>query len=235
MSVVGFLLAAALSGPQKVDPVLWLNPKGVLQVAGRPAEGRLTKGAQTVRTPFGLGLDLNGTHGGLLLADFPALALTNSMTVSTWVYLRSYVNDGPGAQILFRGDDRPGLDPYDLVLRGNGTIEFGIGSETEGRPFVATEIPLQQWVHVTASFSSESGELRLWMGSRLVATRITEIRPFSVLDKNYLPGIGIGNVETDGGFGNNQPLNGMLADLRLYPAVLEPRDVGYQPIEARPL
>lgn len=228
MSVLGFVLAATLSGPQRVEPALWLNPKGTVLVAGKEATARATKGAQTVRTPFGLGLDLNGTHGGLLLADFPALALTRSMTVSTWIYLRSYVNDGPGAQILFRGDDRPGLDPYDFVVRGDGTVEFGIGSDAGSRPFVATEIPLKQWVRVTASFDGESGEMRLWMGERLVATRVTDIRPFRDLHPDYLPGVGIGNVETDRGFGNNQPLNGILADLRLYPAVLEPRDAGWR-------
>lgn len=231
MSVLGFVLAAAVSGPQRVQPALWLSPQGSLQVDGKPAAGRLTKGAAMARTPFGWGLDLNGKHGGLLLADFPALALTRTMTVSTWVYLRSYVNDGPGAQILFRGDDRPGLDPYDFVVRGNGTVEFSVGDDQGNRPFVATEIPLHTWVRLTGSFDSESGELRLWKNDRLIATRVTDIRPFRDLDTRYLPGVGIGNVETDRGFGNNQPLDGVIADLRMYPTVLEPRDAGWRPFD----
>jgi hypothetical protein len=213
---------------------MWLSPKGTLLVEGKPAPARITKGARTVGTPFGYGLDLDGTHGGLLIPDLPALALTRAMTVSTWVYLRGYVSDGPGAQLLFRGDDRPGHDPYDFVLRGNGTIEFGIGSDDDHRPFVATEIPLRQWVRVTASYEAATGEMKLWMGDRLVATRVTEIKPFRDLDQNYLPGVGIGNVETDGGFGNNQPLNGILADMRLYPTVLEPALAGWRPWTERP-
>ncbi len=229
MSVVGIVLATALSGPRPVEPVLWLHPDGAVLVAGKPARARATKGAHTVRTPYGLGLDLDGKRGALLLGDEPALALTRSMTVSTWVYLRSYLNDQMGAQILFRGDDRPGLDPYDFVVRGDGTVEFGIGNEAGARPFVAMEIPLKTWVRVTASFDGETGEMRLWMNDRLISTRITEVRPFYDLHKDYLPGVGVGNVETDAGFGNNQPLNGTLADLRLYPAVLEPREAGWRP------
>jgi len=234
MSVLGMVMAVALSGPQPLEPTMWLSPRGALLVEGKPAHARLTKGTRTVGTPFGFGLDLDGAHGGLLVPDLPELALTRAMTVSTWVYLRKYVSDGPGAQILFRGDDRPGLDPYDFVLRGNGTIEFGVGSETDERPFVATEIPLQRWVRVTASYDGAVGEMKLWIGDRLVATRITEIKPFRSLDPNYLPGVGIGNVETDGGFGNNQPLNGILADLRLYSSVLEPSQAGWRPWSERP-
>ena len=91
------VMAVAVSGARRElpKPVLWLHPSGSVLVEGRGAPARQTRGAQTVQTPFGLGLDLDGTHGGLLLGDFRALALTKSMTVSTWVYLRSYVNDGP--------------------------------------------------------------------------------------------------------------------------------------------
>ena len=79
-----------------------------------------------------------------------------------------------------------------------------------------------------------TGEMRLWSNDRLVATRITETKPFRDLHPDFLPGVGIGNVETDGGFGNNQPLNGVLADLRLYSSVLEPSQSGWRPWSERP-
>ncbi len=224
------VMAVAVSGAkrQPPSPVLWLHPNGTVLVAGAGAPARQTRGAQTVQTPFGLGLDLDGAHGGLLLQDLPALALTKSMTVSTWVYLRSYVNAGPGAQILFRGDDRSGFDPYDLVIGADGTVAFGICEANGNTAYVATEIPLKAWVRVTGSFDADSGEIRLWLNDRLLATRFTARRPFAALDSGWAPGIGIGNVQNDLG-PHNQPLNGTITDLRLYPEVLDPADAGWRP------
>ncbi len=233
MSVLGFVLATALAGSPPPEPVLWLSPKGTLLVEGKPAQARLTTGAKTVRTPFGLGLDLDGTHGGLLVADRATLALTRSLTVSTWIYLRSYVNDGPGAQILFRGDDRSGYDPYALAILGDGTVQFGVGGGDGNGADVRGEIPLRRWVHVTASLDGGTGELRLWLGERLVATRTTERRPYADLDGGQAPGLGIGNVQNDGG-PHNQPLNGVLADLRLYGAALEPSELGVREFRETP-
>lgn len=225
MSVFGIVLATALAGPPAPEPVLWLHPKGQLLVEGKPAPGRLTAGARTAKTPYGLGLDLNGTRGGLLLADRPAFGLTGSLTVSTWLYLRSYVNDGPGSQVLFRGDDRSGLDAYSLAILSDGTVQFGVGDREGLGADVRAEIPLQTWVRVTASLDGNSGELRLWLDDRLVATRVTSRRAVADLDGAWAPGLGVGNVQNDAG-PHNQPLNGMLADLRLYGAVVEPSELG---------
>lgn len=220
------VLASTLSGPSKIEPVLWLHPKGDVLVAGQPAKARLTPGARTVRTPIGYGLDLDGKRGGLLLPDLTALGLTRSITVSTWIYLRSYVSDGPGAQVLFRGDDRSGVDPYTLVVHNDGTINFGIQGADGLGAHVTAEVPLKQWVHVTGSFNEGTGELRLWLDDNLVSTRYSNRRPFIELDGKASPGVGIGNVQNDQG-PHNQPLNGILVDLRLYPTVLEPRETGF--------
>ncbi len=233
MGVLGLLAAVALGGaPGKAAsaPVLWLNPAGTVLVEGKRVAVRLTKGAKTVETPFGLGLDLDGTRGGLLLADAAPLALTDALTVSTWVYLRSYVNDGPGAQILFRGDDRAGLDPYALVLHGDGRVCFGVNDSTGASGEVSSPITLKRWVHVTASFDAATGEMKLWIDGRLEGTASTERRPFVVLDRGSAPGIGIGNVQNDRG-PHNQPLNGTIADLRLYGAALSPAAAGWRPIK----
>jgi len=205
-----------------------MNPRGALLVQGKEASARLTQGAKTVRTPFGLGLDLNGTHGGLLVADLPPLSLNRSLTVSTWIYLRSYVNDGPGAQVLFRGDDRSSLDPYSMSVLADGTINFAIGCEDGYGVSVGTDIPLQRWVHITGSFDAGRGELRMWKDGQLMAVRLTSRRSFSVLEGGAAPGIGIGNVQNDHG-PHNQPLNGTLADLRLYDSVVEPPAAGFLP------
>lgn len=227
MSLFALALATSASVPYRPEPVLWLNPAGELLVDGRRVHGRMTPGAGMVRTPLGYGLDLSGRRGGLLLNDEPALRLSGSLTVSTWVYLRSYVNAGPGAQILFRGDDRSGFDPYHLTIESNGTAQFGVDSADGTRTGLETEIPLKRWTRVTGSIDAATGEMRLWRGDRLMATRITDRRAFTELDSRFAPGIGIGNVQNDHG-PHNQPLNGTLVDLRLYATVLSPAEAGYR-------
>ena len=225
------VIVMALSGPAPLEPTLWLHPQGRLLVEGKPVKARLAPGARTLPTPFGLGLDLNGIHGGLLVPDLPALALTRSITVSTWVFLRSYVNDGPGAQIFFRGDDRSGYDPYYLAILGDGTAQFCINDDEGRSAYALAEVPLNRWVRLTGTFDAEVGEVRMWLDDRLVANRQTSRRPFAPLDGGWSPGIGIGNVQNDHG-PHNQPVNGMIADLRVYASALEPSQAGWRPFRA---
>lgn len=225
MSLVALALTATMAVPQRPEPVLWLSPRGSLLVSGQPIKGRLTQGAQEVRTPLGQGLEIGGKRGGLLLQDLPAFALGRSITISSWIYLRGY--PGEQAQILFRGDDRPGYDSYSLCIRANGHVQFRMDDGDLRSTTLEAEIPLKRWTHVTASFDAETGEIRLYRGERLVATRETDKKLVFTLDKAAAPGVGIGNVQNDRG-PHNQPLNGMLADVRLYDSVVTPAEAGWR-------
>jgi len=203
---------------------LWLAPSGQIEVEGRPVEARMTPGAARIPIAGGFGYDFTGQHGGILLGDVPELRLTGSMTVSVWLFLRSYVSSGPGAQVLFRGDDRGGLDPYQLTVRCDGTIGFGIESEQNLGAGVIGEIPLNRWTQVVGSFDEKRGKLQLWIDDKEVAMDMTTRKPFSNLDPAYAPGVGIGNVQNDQG-PHNQPLDGVIADLRLYRGAFSPGDI----------
>ncbi|HWA82121.1 MAG TPA: LamG domain-containing protein [Fimbriimonadaceae bacterium] len=220
MHFLAFMTAAAVYS-QAPLPVLWLAPTGEVLVQGKAVQPRITPGAWRVRLSGGYAYTFNGVHGGVLLQDYPALRLTGSMTMSLWLNLRSYVNDGPGAQILFRGDDRCGVDPFDLVVHHDGTIWFAVQNEQDLGYGISGEIPLNRWTHVVATFNASTGQLKMWLNNELVATGLTSRRPFAALDDKYAPGLGIGNVQNDHG-PHNQPLNGMIADLRLYDKVVEP-------------
>jgi hypothetical protein len=220
MGILGMIALASMHA-QAATPILWLSPNGNIEVAGKAVKARMTVGATRVRLSGGFAYDFNGTRGGILVADLPELRLTKSITVSLWINLRSYVNDGPGAQILFRGDDRCGVDPYTLVIHSDGTIHFGIQDGDDRGMSVGAEIPLNRWMHVLGSFNNETGELQLWVNHDRVAYSRTSRRPFANLDPAWAPGIGIGNVQNDAG-PHNQPLNGIVADLRLYDQVYEP-------------
>ncbi len=233
MVFVGIAALALGSGGYRVqdeEPALWLTPEGKVLVRGKAVRPRLTEGATSVDTPFGMGLDLNGKHGGLLLPDLPALALSEAITVSVWINLRSYVKEGPGAQILFRGDDRSGLDPYTLVVHSDGTVVFALDDTQNNVDQVAAPIPLKRWVHVTASFDARLSEAKLWIDDRCVKTVPALHTPLMTLAKANAPGIGIGNVQNDKG-PHNQPLDGTIADLRLYGSVLTPAEAGWRPFK----
>lgn len=209
---------------QQLTPVLWLTPDGQVQIAGQPAKYNLVAPARLVKLEGIAAWDFCNGRGALQLGDPTALRLTGSMTVSVWLKLRSYVNDGPGAQILFRGDDRCGLDPYTLVVHRDGSVAFGIQNENDLGRSVSAEVKLNRWHHVMANFDAESGVLEMWLDGKLVAGATTERRPFSNLESGWAPGVSVGNIQNDKG-PHNQPLNGYVADLRLYNGVFRPNDL----------
>ncbi|HWD39402.1 MAG TPA: LamG domain-containing protein [Fimbriimonas sp.] len=225
MFTVAALLFTSTLLRQEPTPVLWFDLKGNVLVNGHSANAQFNPGVGKVNTPDGLAYNFAGHKSGILLGDNAALRLTGSIAVSAWIYPRSYVNDGPGAQILFRGDDRCGHDPYTLVIQGDGTINFGIQNDDDQGMAVKGELPLNRWTHVLGSFNDQTGELALWLNGR-EAYAHTVKRPFANLQPAFTPGVGVGNVQNDKG-PHNQPFNGMLADLRLYSQVITPNELGY--------
>lgn len=222
MPVIAALLIAAQA--QAPEPVLWIHPTGQITVSGKAVEATLSPGTRAVKTSRGVVYDFDGKRSGILIPDMRALEITESFTVSTWINLRTYVNDGPGAQILFRGDDRGGLDPYTLVVHSDGTVNFSV-QNAENRGFhVSAELPLQKWTHVMASWDMTTGKMVMWIDGKNVAFATTTVFPFASLNRDWAPGIGIGNVQNEKG-PHNQPINGQLSDLRLLKGVWTPDDI----------
>lgn len=209
---------------QEASPVLWLDLQGRILVDGRTFEPKMTPGATQRHIANGTAYEFSGAHGGILFGDPVPLQLSGSMTISTWVYLRSYAPNGAQGEILFRGDDRNGLDPYSLVVEADGTVNFVICNEKGQDAGIKAEIELSQWTHVVASFNADTGEMNMWLNDEKVAFAKTSRRPFSGLLAQFAPGIGVGNVQNNHG-PHNQPLNGLIADLRLYTSALSPDDI----------
>lgn len=221
--VLAFALPLALHR-QDIEPVLWLRPDGHLTVHGREVRPKVNPGTRILKLDRGVVYEFNKGHSGLQIPDMPALKLGGSITVTAWIQLYSYVNDGPGAQVLFRGDDRCGLDPYSLVVLSDGTIRFGIQDEQQMGMTVGAELQLQKWYRVTANYDASTGHMEMWLGNDLVGTALTIRKPMQDLDPNWAAGLSIGNIQNVGG-PHNQPLNGMVGDLRLYDRVLRPSDL----------
>lgn len=238
MDIATLIAIAVLPKAQAPQPTLWLNPNGQISIEGRSFKPRFTDGVRTYRTHLGTAYDFSGPRSGLHFGDLNQLKITGSMTVALWINPRSYVNDGPGAQILFRGDDRSGVDPYTLVIHNDGTINFGIQDEEHKGMKVSAELPLHRWSQVVANWDQETGFLRMWMNGECVAMARTSHLPFADLDSNHAPGVTVGNVQNDRG-PHNQPFNGVVVDLRLYKGAWTPEDLGLigrfidPPVQAR--
>ena len=158
-----------------------------------------------------------GTYSGIQVADRPAYALTNALTIETWLRPR-----GDGYVIFFRGDHRPGMDPYYLSMQANNTLRFGVSDAAGNSAFVETTVNYFAWTHVAAMLDGSTGTLSLYTNGVLAAQTNTTIRPFGDLLPDQSPGIGIGNVN-DGG--NNFPFIGDLDEIALYGRALTPTEI----------
>ncbi|HTB82083.1 MAG TPA: DUF4019 domain-containing protein [Candidatus Sulfotelmatobacter sp.] len=151
-----------------------------------------------------------GTYTGVKVTDRPEFELTKAMTITGWIRVR-----GTGYMIFWRGDNRPGLDPYSLSMQGNHDLRFTICNENGLSAMVDADIPYDEWIHIAATLDRNTGysRLRLYTNAVLAAEAKTDLRPFGELQSGASPGVGIGNVN-DGG--NTFPFLGDIDELALY-------------------
>jgi hypothetical protein len=158
-----------------------------------------------------------GVYTGIRVADKPYYALTNSLSIEGWIRPR-----GPGYCVFYRGDNRPGLDPYVMSMGNNETVGFGITDATGASASVSAPLAYNRWWHVAGTLDGASGKLSLYTNGNLAAQITTAIRPFGDLNAARAPGIGIGNVND--GF-NNFPFRGDIDEVSLYDRALTAADV----------
>jgi hypothetical protein len=158
-----------------------------------------------------------GTYTGIKIADQPAYALTNSLTIEGWVKPQ-----GAGYLIFWRGDNRPGIDPYDLSMQGNNTVLFQISDANGNSANVGTTLAYNQWTHLAATLDGSSGKMSLYTNGVLASQVTTAIRPFGNLIAGDSPGVGIGNLN-DGQ--NNFPFNGDIDEIALYNRALSAAEI----------
>ena len=145
--------------------------------------------------------------------------MTNTLTIAGWIRPR-----GDGYMIFWRGDHRPGLDPYMLAMNGNHDLRFQICNEDGKITSVDADIPYGQWLHVAATLDRDTGysRLRIYTNSVLAAQAMTDIQPFGQLQSDASPGIGIGNLN-DGG--NTFPFLGDIDEIALYNRALSAKEI----------
>jgi hypothetical protein len=155
---------------------------------------------------------------GIFIQDNPLFQLTSSLTLEA--FINSQANPiADAGQILFRGDDRPGLDPYYLALTTSGNLLFQIENATYNAIGLQTDSPLQlnRWYHVAGTLDNSSGQMRLYVDGVLQKSTTTSIRPLATLDSQTNPGLGIGTIQSF-----TQRFNGFIDEVRVSNEALPP-------------
>ena len=113
----------------------------------------------------GSALEFNGSNDYVIIAASPSLDIQGSLTLSAWVK-----NDGDNdGQIIWRGDNQAGKDPYELHVSGN-RMEFRL--DLQGRSFTATSAETldNNW-HVWAGvYDSKAAMMYLYKDGQLEST-----------------------------------------------------------------
>jgi hypothetical protein len=189
----------------------------------REIDGQVYGGVTYVPARVGKGFFFNGTDGAVNVPDAEPLRLTKSLSISAWVRVDSYpAEEQDYGQIVFRGDERGGNDPYFLGVRHNGDIVFGVDSGN-GYADVKTHIPLDWFIHVTASLDDATGRMLLLFDGRVMALNTTDVRPFRDLDPTAHPGVGIGNHACRPESRWNQPFHGIIDEVEISDRPTRPR------------
>ncbi len=182
-----------------------------------------------IDTGKGQAIVFNGTTTGINLPPAPELQFQKSFSISAWASLYSYpTNSQIWATIIFDGDERNGLDPWDLQVAPDGTFQFLVTSSTQASGLNAPDpFPLNTFVFVTATYDQVKGIQTLYMNGKQVSqfSNVPGLTPVVPLDPTQLPGIGIG---TNNGFPNSgydMGWNGAIKDLRIYDRALGANEV----------
>ncbi len=171
---------------------------------------------------IGKAFSFNGLNNWAKLGDPGSLAFTSSFSIEGWIKVNALPTNSNFGSIMFRGDDRGGLDPYSLVVLPDGRLQFSINGGY-GATDVSAPVPLGQFIHVAATLDDATGAMRLYENGVVVAQAVTTIRPFGPLDPTQDPGVGIGNSNYLGNY--NVPFNGLIDELSVYNRALLPTEV----------
>ena len=142
----------------------------------------------------------------LSIQDQPIYQLTNELSIEGWIRPR-----GNGWTIFWRGDDRPGLDPYLLGMQANNIISFGVTDQANNGASISAPLAYNQWWHIAATFNS--GAMKLYTNGVLAAQASTAVRPFGSLQAGQNPVVSIGNI---GNAGGGFPYIGDVDEISLY-------------------
>jgi hypothetical protein len=177
--------------------------------------GVLMNGATFASGEVDQAFQFNGGSERVFIADSPSLAITVSLTLDAWVNATSTPPNGIG-DIIFRGDDRPFLDPYTLRMVGSN-VDFQISDAAGNVASVQAPLPLNQFVHVAGTLDDATGLMTVYINGIFAAQTTTSIRPYGSLT-GANPGVSIGNLQSDTAL---EPFVGLIDEVEVFNRALD--------------
>ncbi len=151
--------------------------------------------------------------------DMAAFSLTGSMTIEATIRYDGFpaTNHWGLTQILFRGDDRGGNDPYYFAIDTSNRLNFLIQGSPGFDPSVQSVIrsaplDLGRWYRVAAMLNDATGRQSIFIDGVETVHTITTIRPMANLDPSLNPGVAIGNLQSTTW---SQAFGGLIDEVRL--------------------
>src|ERR1039458_3539255 len=203
----------------------WPGDNNPLDVAGTN-NGVMLDGVTFTNAMVNDGFYFDGISNAVFVPDSTTLKLTNSLTIESWIYVIG-LPDATGSDfglglILFRGDDRSGLDPYWLGVTAGGNVQFQVDDDVGNVDAVSGAVPTNRFVHVAGTLDGSSGQMTLYVDGQVVATNVTTVRPFADLDSSQNPGVGIGTYQSSA---YRAHFHGIIDELRLYSRALSQSEI----------
>src|SRR5438093_4789435 len=189
----------------------------------RPVEILLSSGETSY-----LGLSFDGVDDRVCIPDSQAFWLTNNLTLEAIINFQGIPAENAGfpSQIIFRGDDRPCYDPYQLAVQADSKVQFQINSisgdcqSATGRIWITSPdpIPTNQTLHIAGTLDGATGAMKLFVNGVVVASTNTTIRPSGALSGPNA-GLGIGGLQSSF---TNESFRGVIHEVRVSDTPLQP-------------
>ncbi|HEV2394850.1 MAG TPA: LamG domain-containing protein [Verrucomicrobiae bacterium] len=180
--------------PPTTGLVGWWRGEGNANDSAGGHNGTLLDGVGFDTGLFGQAFSFAGTANRVYIPDSPDFKLTNSLTISAWIFIKANC-----WHVLERSGGQSGTSRYGLTVDDAGGMSFGISTATTGDS-LTTPIEYNKWKQVTATLDGATGEMRIYIDGAVAAQKTTTLRPAADIDPSQQPGIGIGNSPVSGGF-----------------------------------
>ena len=167
-----------------------------------------------------VGLEFTGRDDRIAVPYAPEFALQHGMTLEAMI---RYDGPVPGTidqqQILFWGDDRPGMDPWFLAVTNEGHLVFhicGDGGDRKVQLLSPQQVPPGKLIHVAGTLDGNINEMRLYMDGKCVGFAVTDLRPMTQASSDASNAdkfsVGIGNIQS-GTY--PEGFNGLICEARI--------------------
>jgi Concanavalin A-like lectin/glucanases superfamily len=175
--------------------------------------------------PDNVSMHFSGSNvQSVFVPDNPAFDLTQSLTIEAYFNVAAIPN--VAGAIVYRGDSRPGLDPYFMTVQTGAnntkTIQFGFYNAANQETSLFAPLPgLNQWVFAAGVLDNSTGDMSLYVNGSLASSLTTTSRPLGPLDPDVAGGLAIGAYPVTT-FGDAASFDGLIDEVQISNTALTP-------------